>query len=412
MVSISQVPKPATSGQVSSQKILVVTRTFPPHEGGVQEYAYGRCLQDPEQIILLTSSCDGDDTFDARQPFVIHRWWMPGWIPNGIIGSLLKQVINMIGAFVMTLKLYPQYRYQVIEWGHGYDFPSLFLLTYLLPVKAFMYLHGNDLLCPLRSPLIRIPFSWTLRRLEGVVCNSSFTENYLRSHFSLRLKTYVINPSVRPTKFGLSSELSNRDEEAQLQAKGQQIRDKYGVPESATVLLSVGRLVKRKGFDRVIQNFPYLLSEGLDVHYIICGRGATQSELRELAERSGVADRVHFAGFVSDVDLAGYYTACDVFTMPTFFNETASSIEGFGIVYAEAGYFGKPVLATRMGGVADAVEHGENGWLVDPDDAEGLTQALLKLCRDRILRETLGQQGRERAQRQMPHRLIYQTQPA
>ncbi|MGJ3245678.1 MAG: glycosyltransferase family 4 protein [Elainellaceae cyanobacterium] len=405
MQIVSQSPQSAAT-QASPRDILVVARTFLPHEGGIEEYVYNRCLQDSGRVILLTASCEGDDDFDAQQAFSIYRWWMPDWLPGGALGRVLKQIFNMVGALMMSLKLHAEYRYQAIEWGHGYDFPSLWILTYLLPVKAFMYLHGNDLLCPLRSPLIQIPFALTLRRLQGIVCNSSFTENYLRSHFSLDLKTYVINPTVRPTKFGLSE----GSESSQTEVQPQLIRNQYGIPESATVLLSVGRLVKRKGFDRVIKNLPHLLASGRDVHYIICGRGAMQAEFQELAERLGVSDRVHFAGFVSDSDLASYYAACDLFTMLTFFDSSASSIEGFGIVYVEAGYFGKPVLATRIGGVVDAVHHGENGWLVDPNDADGVTHALIQLCGDRPLRERLGQKGKELAQRQTPHRLIYQAQ--
>ena len=133
-------------------------------------------------------------------------------------------------------------------------------------------------------------------------------------------------------------------------------------------------------------------------------------ELRNLASRLGVSDRVHFAGFVSDLALASYYAACDIFALLTFFDADAASVEGFGIVYIEAGYFGKPVLATRVGGVTDAVEDGVNGILVDPEDNEGISHVLLKLCQDKLLREQLGSQGKDLACRQTPHRLIYQSQ--
>jgi phosphatidylinositol alpha-1,6-mannosyltransferase len=403
-------PIKSKTAQVLPREILVITRTFFPHEGGIEEYVYNRCLQDPDHVILLTAGSEGNDAFDANQSFPIYRWWMPPWLPGGVLGSLIKQILTMVGALVMALILYPRYRYQAIEWGHGYDFPTLWILTYLLPIKAFMYLHGNDLLCPLRSPLIKYPFALTLRRLQGIVCNSSFTESYLRSHFPLEMTTHVINPSVRPAKFQFKNQFKNQSELWNHQVNSYPVRNQYGIPESAIVILSVGRLVKRKGFDRVIETLPHLLSEGIDVHYIICGRGALHAELQTLAEEVGVSDRVHFAGFVPDEDLADYYIACDLFTLLTFFDENAFSIEGFGIVYAEASYFGKPVLATRIGGVVDAVCHGETGWLVDPDDPQGITQALLTLCGDRPLRERLGQRGKELAQRQVPHRLIYQAQ--
>ncbi len=389
-----------TNTHDSDPKILVITRTFFPNEGGIEEYVYNRCLQDPDAVIVLTSHCPGDKDFDETQAFIVHRWWSPTWLPENALGSLAKQLINMVGSFCMALWLYPRYRYHAIEWCHGYDFPSLWLLTYLLPIQSFMYLHGNDLLCPLRSPLIKILFAITLRRLNGIVCNSSFTEQYLRSHYSLNVQTYVINPTVRLSKFGLSEKF-NSDEQCQ------KIRQLYGIDSSAVVLLSVGRLVKRKGFDRVIKALPQLRANGLDVHYIICGRGPMQPELEMLAQQLGVSNQVHFAGFVSDQALASYYASCDIFVLLTFFDIHAASIEGFGIVYVEAGYFGKPCVGTRIGGVVDAVHHGESGWLVDPTNEPEIVEALQQLCNDSSLRERMGQGGRAISQRQTPHRRIY-----
>lgn len=381
------------------RKILVVTRTFLPKEGGIEEYAYNRCLQDPDDIIVLTADRIGSKDFDVQQPFPIYRWWIPSWLPGGVLGSLSRQILNIIGSFWMSLWLY-RYKYHSIEWCHGYDFPSLWLLSYLLPVKTYMYLHGNDLLCPLRSPLLKFPFAMTLKRLNGIICNSSFTEKYLRSHFNLQSPVYVINPSLRLEKFGLDDVEEQRE----------QIRQSFSIDPSAVVLLSVGRLVKRKGCDRVIRQIPYLLEQNLDVHYIICGRGAMEAELKNLAARLEVSDRVHFAGFVSDRALAAYYAACDIFTLLTFYNQDAASIEGFGIVYVEAGFFGKPVLATKIGGVTDAVQNEVNGLLVDPEDEQAISKALLQLCQDRELREQLGSKGKDLASRQTPHRLIYQSQ--
>ena len=383
-------------------KILVVTRTFLPKEGGIEEYAYNRCLQDTENIIVLTADCIGSKDFDAQQSFSIYRWWTPSWLPGGALGSLSRQILNMIGSLLMSLRLYFRYQYHSIEWCHGYDFPSLWLLSYLLPVQTYMYLHGNDLLCPLRSPVLKFPFAMTLGRLNGIVCNSSFTEKYLRSHFTLQSPSYVINPSVRASKFG-------SDNAELLAKKREQIRQSFGINSSAIVLLSVGRLVKRKGCDRVIRQIPDLRKKNIDVHYIVCGRGAMEAELKYLAARLEVSDRVHFAGFVPDKALAGYYAACDIFTLLTFFNEDAASIEGFGIVYVEAGFFGKPVLATNIGGVTDAIQNKVNGLLVDPEDEQTISNSLLQLCQDRKLREQLGSKGKDLAHRQSSHQSIYQS---
>ncbi|MBE9226055.1 glycosyltransferase family 4 protein [Phormidium sp. LEGE 05292] len=391
-----------TNNQISSRDILVISRTFLPKEGGIEEYVYNRCLQDSQRIIVLTSSYPEAAKFDRKQLFPVYRWYLPQFLKTGTLSSLAKQIFNLIGSFVLAIQLYFRYRYRYIEWSHGYDFPSLLLLTYLLPVKCFIYLHGNDLLCPLKNPVFKAIFYWTLQRVEGVVCNSSFTCDYLKQHFDITTPTYVINPNIRPEKFGIKTLADLNPGTLHFQ-----LRQKYSIPENAIVILSVGRLVARKGFDRIIETLPKLLAKNLDVHYIICGRGVMEPELRSLSLNLGVENRVHFAGYVPDQELAKYYLGCDIFAMITYFDTADRSIEGFGIVYREAGFFGKPVIAARVGGVVDAVIHQENGLLVDPNSPEELINALTLLCQNPQLREKLGQKGQELAQQQILHSSIY-----
>lgn len=382
--------------------ILIISRVFFPDAGGIQEYVYNRCLQDPDKIIVLTSSCAGDKSFDQSQPFPIYRWSMPTLRYFGKLKSIIKQILNMFWSVVLGIQLYQRYRYRYIEWCHGYDFLALLLLSYLLPVQCVIYLHGDDVLCPLQNPLFHWLFQWTLQRTNVVVCNSNFTQNYVKEHFDIQQPIQVIHPTVRPEKFG----------KVNLHSLGllrNQIRQKYQIPQDAIVILSVGRLVRRKGFDRIIEQLPTLLAQKLDVYYLICGRGAMESELRQLAENHGVTSRVIFAGYVPDDELAEYYAACDLFSMLTFFDSKYKSIEGFGIVYLEAGYFGKPVIASRVGGVEDAVLNDETGLLVNPESKEEISQMLYQLCADAKLRQRLGDRGRELATRSTPHHTLYRN---
>jgi phosphatidylinositol alpha-1,6-mannosyltransferase len=402
MQNISQINSNAIKEETSSRDILVVSRTFFPKEGGIEEYVYNRCLQNPQRTILLTATFAGCRDFDRKQEFPVHRWYLPK-IPRLFgLGGIIKQVFNMFWSFFLAIKLYFRYRYSYIEWGHGYDFPSILLLSYILPIKFFIYVHGNDILCPLRNPILKKLFELTLQRSTGIVCNSSFTRDYLTEKFNFNSPTYIINPVVRTEKFG-----NNAQNKLYLENSRFNIRKKYNIPENAIVILSVGRLVKRKGFGRIIDNLNQLLTQGLDVHYIICGRGKIQFELQNKASQLQLTQRVHFAGFVADADLADYYAACDIFAMLTFFDAQNASIEGFGIVYAEAGYFGKPVIASRIGGVEDAVHHEENGLLVSADSPEEISTALTRLCKDKQLRTKLGNKGVELAKRKTPHSVIY-----
>ncbi|MBD2342763.1 glycosyltransferase family 4 protein [Anabaena subtropica] len=385
----------------ASPDILVISRFFLPKEAVIGEYLYNRCLQDPEEVIVLAASCGGDKLFDQGQQFPIYRWPnLKYWLGN-FLGSYLQPLFNLVATFFLAIKLYFRYHYRYIEWGHGYEFPSLLLLSYILPVRFFIYLHGNDLASAVGNPLWRSLFKLTLTRAEGIVCNSSLTQDYLQNTFRLQTPTHVIHPVIRPEKFGLGSndnklnELRNR------------LRQVYNIPQTAVVILSVGRLIKQKGFDRVIDNLPLLLTIGVDVHYIICGQGPCESQLKSLAERLRVDKRVHFAGYVANQELAGYYATCDIFAMLTLSNTKASQIEGSGIVFLEASYFGKPVIASRHASLIDIVRHEENGLLVNPKSGYEVLQAFKQLSQNQQLREQLGRQGKELAKRKTLHRSLY-----
>jgi glycosyltransferase involved in cell wall biosynthesis len=381
--------------------ILVVSRVFPPDPGGIQEYVYNRCLQDSDRLIVLSAHCDSDALFDQQHNFPTYRWGgIAVGLPKQIVG-MLKQVFYLFWEIVLGVKLFFRYRYRYIEWGHGYDFPAILLLSYLLPIRFFIYLHGDDVLCPLKNPLFKWLFELTLQRAEAIACNSNFTQTFLESHFHVTTPIHVVNPTVRPTKFGDAAKLASTE------VLRTQIRDKLNLSTSSIAILSVGRLVRRKGFESIISQIPKLLAEGIDAYYLICGTGPMEKELRHQAEQLGVASRVIFAGYVSDENLASFYAACDIFALVTYYDETAKSIEGFGIVYLEAGLFSKPVLASRSGGVEDAVWDGKTGILVEPSNTEEIYTALSQLCKDKQLRENLGCQGYRRSQLKPSHAVLY-----
>ncbi|MBW4642135.1 MAG: glycosyltransferase family 4 protein [Goleter apudmare HA4340-LM2] len=384
--------------KTSFPDILVISRSFLPKQAVIGEYIYNRCLQNPERVIVLTASCSGDKVFDQVQKFPVYRWPIPRY------WGFFKPLLHLIWSFVFAIKLYFRYHYRYIEWGHGYEFPSLLLLSYFLPIRFFIYLHGNDILCGSRNLLWRALFKLTLKRAEGIVCNSSFTQDYLRANFRLDTPTHVINPVIRPEKFSGVTNQNNLDD------LRSQVRQQYNIPETAIVILSVGRLIKHKSFNRVIDNLPLLLNVGVDVHYIICGQGPCEAELKSQAQRLRVDKRVHFAGYIPERELVGYYAACDIFAMLTLLDTKAENIEGFSMVYLEASYFGKPVIASRLGSVIDAVHHEENGLLVNPKSGYEVFQAFCRLSKDQQLREQFGRKGKELANRRTLYRSLYQSE--
>ncbi|MFH0988202.1 MAG: glycosyltransferase family 4 protein, partial [Parcubacteria group bacterium] len=129
--------------------------------------------------------------------------------------------------------------------------------------------------------------------------------------------------------------------------------------------------------------------------YVIVGSGVYENELRVAVEKFGVKDKVLFVTDAVDNDLPLFYQSCDLFAMPC--RELANGdVEGFGIVYLEANLFGKPVVAGRSGGAAEAVIDGQTGLVVEPNDANAIAEALVALLTDEQRAKILGEAGRKR----------------
>lgn len=165
-------------------------------------------------------------------------------------------------------------------------------------------------------------------------------------------------------------------------------------PAGGVVLLSVGRLQRRKGHDLAIEALARL-DQALPITYLIAGDGAERARLEELAAQLGQQHRVRFLGEVAADDLPRYYAACDIFVLPN--READNDVEGFGIVFLEAAATGRPTIGGRSGGVPEAVADQVTGVLVGGTDADELAAAILQLVASQELRRAMGAAGRARA---------------
>jgi hypothetical protein len=166
------------------------------------------------------------------------------------------------------------------------------------------------------------------------------------------------------------------------------LRTVIGVPEGAVLVGAAGSLIARKGYDLLLRALGRLPGTP-PAHLVIAGSGSEEAALRGLTAELGLADRVHFLGYRREV--ADIYASCDIFAGP-------SRAEAFGLVFAEAGYFQRPVVATHVGGIPEVVADGETGLLVPVGDIDALAAALGRLAASRELRQRLGEAGRQRAE--------------
>jgi len=174
--------------------------------------------------------------------------------------------------------------------------------------------------------------------------------------------------------------------------------------EKGWVLLSVGRLIPRKGQHLVIQALRRLTQKHPNVVYWIVGRGPERPALEALAKRLGVEHHIRFFDSVTDDELPSFYAGCDLFVLPS--SQVAGSVEGYGLVFLEAAACGKPVVAGRSGGVPEAVLDGRTGILLDPASPDALAEALERLFDHPEERQALGQAARTHAEQLSLRRML------
>lgn len=172
---------------------------------------------------------------------------------------------------------------------------------------------------------------------------------------------------------------------------GEEVRRTLGL-DRRKVLLTVCRIVPRKGIDVVLEALPRILAAHPDTIYLICGEGPDRPRLEAIASRLGVDSAVRFLGPVEHASVAPFYAACDVFVMPA--RSEPGDVEGFGLTYLEAGAAGKPVVGSTEGGAAEAVIPGVTGLLVDPRSADAVAGAVVTVLASPEMAKRFGEAGR------------------
>ncbi|MGE5426021.1 MAG: glycosyltransferase family 4 protein [Bacillota bacterium] len=335
-------------------RYLLCTTEYPPQIGGVASY-YGQLVAEWKKSAEI-------DIIDrsgmlARGPF---PWRKAIW-------SLIKALSGK--------------DYQLVLIGQILPLGTAALIARLVKTFRFaVFLHGMDLPFALKTPRKRWLSKLILKRAGFIICANSRVKEILLDFLpELQDKVVIINPGVVA--------------QATDKAIKEELKDKYGL-EGKKVLLSVGRLVERKGIDQAIKAFSQV--EDASAIYLIAGDGPERRRLEELASQSAAAARILFLGAIKEEEKWPLLDLCDIFI--TVSREIEDDFEGFGIVYLEANLMGKPVIAGRSGGVGDAVEDEVNGLLVNPLATTEITAAISELFAQPEEAFRLGSQGKSRAE--------------
>jgi len=357
---------------------LLVTNDFPPKVGGIQSYLWELWRRmDPSSFTVLTaSSHPGAGAFDTEQKGLglrIER--VPGRVllPTPSVVRRIRAMAHDTGASLVVVDP---------ALPLGLAGPVLGGLPYAV------VLHGAEVTAPGRLPGSRQALAAVLARARLAVCAGGYPAAEGRRVAGSRMPPVVdVPPGVDTDRLRPLDDAARRAARARL-----------GLPLDAPVVVSVSRLVPRKGMDVLVDAAAALEPSFPGLTVVIAGAGRDRARLD-----ARVRDRrapVRLLGAVPDADLPALYGLADVFVMACRDRWLGLEQEGFGIVFLEAAACGVAQVAGRSGGADEAVVHGETGLVVDdPGDPGKVAAALRRLLGDDALRRRMGVAARSRAEK-------------
>ncbi|MFH1421144.1 MAG: glycosyltransferase family 4 protein [Planctomycetota bacterium] len=345
-------------------KILMCSNSFPPSGGGSQRYALEvatHLKESGEEVTFITRYQNGSEEFDKKLSFPVIR---------------KKSKLSLIIKFIsLVMRMKPD----IIFVAHRADFAALAsFVNKFFGIPYVISVYGGEILHSFRTKSVKKNFAHS----KKIIAISRFTKSLLTDLDVAEDKIVVVPCGTDPNLFhpDLNTE---------------QVVKKHNLTNKK-VILSVSRLVERKGHANVIAAMPEILEKIPEALYIIVGKGKEEDNLKKQVSQLILEEKVIFAGFVPDNEIPYYYAACDLFIMPSFPAQEGENVEGFGIAYLEANSCGKPVIGGKSGGTEDAVIDGKTGILVDPQNIEEITDAVVNILSDKSLAAQMGKNGRER----------------
>ncbi|PIS05037.1 MAG: hypothetical protein COT81_03200 [Candidatus Buchananbacteria bacterium CG10_big_fil_rev_8_21_14_0_10_42_9] len=334
-------------------KNLLVTLEFPPQIGGTQKYYQNLCsAYGANQIVVLTPPALNAKLFDQTQAYKIirHKFF-------GLIWPRWFKLSRTIQKVVQTENIDYILAGQIIPVGSAV----------LLAKKPFaVFLHGKDI--GILSGRKKILAQEILNKADKIFVNSNFTKSLLLQKFkAAENKIQVNHPVVRV----------DAQVERQARALTQKLIQQYNLG-GKKIILTIARLVERKGHGYLIEALARLKENFPNLIYVIVGTGPYRDELTAKSKRLGVSEQIIFTGSVSEVEMNAWLQVCDIFAMtPT---QNSQDVEGFGIVYLEAKHYQKPIIAAASGGVKEAIGKYSKAIYVNPDNVGSIPNAIKTLC--------------------------------
>ncbi len=358
---------------------LLVTNDYPPKVGGIQNYLWELYRRlPPDQVVVLTRPYPGWRDWDQQQRHTIIRTRQRVLLPEPWLGRQIRRVVAAEG---IDLVMYDP----AVPVG---------MLAPRLALPYGVILHGAEVTVPGRLPGSRAVLGEVLRKASLVVTAGEYSTHEAQRAARQELPVVVIPPGVDCDRFKPLSPADWAD-----------ARARHGLTAEDQVVLTLSRLVPRKGMDKLIDAVARMAPRYPRLVLLVAGRGRDRGRLQRRAAAANAP--VRFLDRVADAALPELFAMSDIFAMLCRVRWAGLEQEGFGIVFVEAAASGVPQVAGRSGGAAEAVQHGHTGLVVDdPRDVGQIVSALESILDDPGSGAAMGQAARTRAEADFTYEML------
>ena len=359
---------------VVSSPVLFVTNDFGPRAGGIETFVIGLIERRPfGQTIVYTSAQAGSEEYDKA--------WKSDFGVT-VIRDRAKILLPTPRVARNVARIIKESDIQVAAFGAAAPLGLLSSSMKRAGVQKTVALtHGHEVWWAKV-----FPFNLALRKIGTSVDSLTYLGEFTQRAIARSLSKGSAEKMVKIAP-GIDVDHFSPQDSSQLR------RELH--LENKRVIVSVGRLVHRKGQDHLIQSMPEILKSVPDAHILMVGQGPYLSHLKKLVEDLNLVDHVSFIGRIQYAQLPQYICAGDIFAMPSRSRFFGLEVEGLGIVYLEASACGLPVIAGSSGGAPDAVLEGVTGIVVDGENNNEIAAAAIKLLNDLDGAKAMGLAGRE-----------------
>ena len=357
-----------------SNPVLFVTNDFGPRAGGIETFIIGLIERRPfGQTIVYTSSQPHSEQYDAD------------WLTNygvRVIRDRSKILLPTPRVLFHIKKIIRAEGIETAAFGAAAPLGLLSAGMKRAGVKRTVALtHGHEVWWAKV-----FPFNLLLRRIGSTVDALTYLGEFTRNAIS---KGLTVKAQRSMVKIAPGIDIDHF-----IPTDASVVRESLGIAEKK-VIVSVGRLVHRKGQDHLIEAMPEILKSVPSAHLLLVGEGPYRQHLQKLVTENKLESAVTFIGRIHYKELPIYICAGDIFAMPSRSRLMGLEVEGLGIVYLEASACGLPVLAGNSGGAPDAVVEGETGLVVDGTDNQQIATAAIELLSNVEASHKMGIVGRQ-----------------